>query len=137
MDPLPAPLPRVPKEYRAFWKLREALDRLNEPIPRRPNALVEQDPDDPKPSKSLNRSKRRADPAAPQPKRVKLSPSISESSELGASPSTPGPYNLPLCGVVVFVDSRMKDGNDTSEHWGDILRNLGARVCRSLCVRMF
>jgi hypothetical protein len=125
--PLPTPLPRVPKDCEAFWKLKEALDRLNAPIPRQPNTVAVRDSGDPKPSDPLNRSKRRADPPTPGPKRVKLSPSVTGSSDFAHS--TPGSYNLPLCGLVVFVDSRI-DGCSTSEHWGGILRDLGARVCR-------
>jgi hypothetical protein len=136
MDPLPTPFPCVPKESDASWRLEGALDRLNAPIPHRVNVPVEQDPGNPESSQPLNRSKRRADPPTPQPKRVKLSSSVTESSDFKAPPSIPGSYNLPLCGVVVFVDSK-KEGTSTSKHWGDILHNLGAQVCRSLCIRVF
>lgn len=130
VDPLPAPLPGVPKECESFWRLKRALDRLDAPIPGQ-NALVKQDPDNPEPSQPLNRPKRRADPPTPQPKCVKLS-----SSDSKVPLSTPGSYSLPLHGLVVFVDSKM-EGISTSGHWGDILRDLGARVRRSLCIRIF
>ena len=145
----PASSSSVPAEYHAYWKLAAALDRLDAPLPERrntplpepPNAVTIQRPDGSDSPEPRNRSKRRADSQASQPKRVRLTYSTASSSagegshSSSAFPSNPDTgaslHQLPLTGVVIFVDTRCRDGSDISNHWGGILRNLGAKVCKS------
>ena len=137
-EPPSASSSRVPAHHEAYWRLEATLERLNAPIPERPSIVTARDPDDSEPLEPRNPIKRRVDSQMPRPKRVKLSYSTTSSGiEEGSSsskalPSNPNggvnPHHPPLVGVVVFVDSRLENGYDTSKYWGDMLRNLGARV---------
>lgn len=140
---------RTTISYPSYWRLARALDRLNAPIPKHPNTILGEGSNDVELPKTGKRSRRSADIQKPAPKRVKLPPSVASSSANERSHTVSLPLSnpgggidthkpeLPLRGVVAFVDAISRDGDDLSEHWGEILRKLGARVRRSLSVRYF
>ena len=102
-------------------KLEKALERLNAPLPERPNTVTIGPPHD----NNLPELD---------------SGSNTDQISLGRPrwPSLPGPmeglgksqlYILPLRPLVVFVDVRSHEGDNMSQPFALILRDMGAKVC--------
>ena len=131
---------RTANSYPSYQRLAGALDRLRAPIPKQLNTILGGGSSDVGLPMTGNRFKRPADIQKSAPKRVKISHSVASSSATEKSStfssqlSNPGggtdthKPELPLLGVVAFVDVMSQDGGDSSEHWKEILRGLGARV---------